>query len=327
MPSARTLASTVGVDRLQVDVADPVRVARHHGPVVAAGVGDVPGVEAQRHGGGVGELEEAGRCGRRCRRGRRRAGGTSAGRRARPAARGRVRSGPGRGCVHCSAVSSAGSSSAPVYRSVYIAGSVTRYGASIAASSAATWRHSASAASRASPSRCRAVPGGGAGQREAAAAELVAQLLGVGGQVAERAELDGGVAGRGGLVEEPVPGHLLRVVGEPDAPGVGGGAEPQVRQGGRAHGDFSLSQEAGAAWMAPAAGGRDAAKPALGALSAPKAAFAASGGGASAGVVRGVAGDLVDVGRVDEGRAGQHRLAAAEPLPLVRYSHSESTAS
>ena len=96
--------------------------------------------------------------------------------------------------------------------------------------------------------------GGGAGQREGAAAELVAQLLGVRGQVAEGAQLDGGVAGRGGLVEEPVPGHLLRVVGEPDAPRVRGGAEPQVGQGGRAHGDFSLSQEAGAAWMAPAAG-------------------------------------------------------------------------
>jgi hypothetical protein len=53
--------------------------------------------------------------------------------------------------------------------------------------------------------RCRWCPG----EREAAAAELVAQLLGVGRQVAVRAELDGYVAGAGGLVEEAVPGHLL----------------------------------------------------------------------------------------------------------------------
>jgi hypothetical protein len=39
--------------------------------------------------------------------------------------------------------------------------------------------------------------GGGAGQGEPPPAELVAQLLGVGGQVAEGAELDGGVPGCG----------------------------------------------------------------------------------------------------------------------------------
>lgn len=72
--------------------------------------------------------------------------------------------------------------------------------------------------------------GGGAGEGETAAAELVAELLGVGGQVAEGAELDEGVSGRGGLVQEPEPGHLLRVVGEPDTPRVGCGAEPQVGQ-------------------------------------------------------------------------------------------------
>ena len=33
---------------------------RDDGPVVAAGVGHVPGVQAERHGGGLGELEEAG---------------------------------------------------------------------------------------------------------------------------------------------------------------------------------------------------------------------------------------------------------------------------
>jgi hypothetical protein len=48
--------------------------------------------------------------------------------------------------------------------------------------------------------------GGGAGEGEAAAAEFVAQLFGGGGQVAEGPELDGGVAGGGGFVEEAVPG-------------------------------------------------------------------------------------------------------------------------
>ena len=76
--------------------------------------------------------------------------------------------------------------------------------------------------------------GGRAGKGQVAPAQLVAQLLRVGGQVAERAELDCGVAGGSGLVEEPVPGHLLRVVGEPDAPRVRGGAEPQVGQARRA---------------------------------------------------------------------------------------------
>ena len=117
-------------------------------------------------------------------------------------------------------------------RSVYMAGRVIRYGASIAASSAATCRHSANAWSSASPPRCRRGARGGAGEGEAAAAELVAQLFGVGGEVAEGAEFDGGVAGGGGLVEEAVPGHLLGVVGEPDAPGVGGGAEAEVGQRG-----------------------------------------------------------------------------------------------
>ena len=75
--------------------------------------------------------------------------------------------------------------------------------------------------------------GGGAGQHQAAAAELVAQLFGLRRQVAEGPELDGGVPGGRGLVEEPVPGHLLRVVGEPDAPGVRRGPELQVGQGTR----------------------------------------------------------------------------------------------
>ena len=226
-----------GVDRLEVDVADAVGVLGDDGPVVAAGVGDVPGVEAQRDGGGVGEFEEAGGV-RRCRRrGRRRAGGTSAGRRTRRAARGRVRSGRRRAVVHCSAVSSAGSSE----RAGLQVGVHRGQGDQVRGVHRGEQRGDLAALGERLVERVAAAvqggAGGGAGEGEAAAAELVAQLLGVGGQVAEGAELDGGVAGRGGLVEEAVPGHLLRVVGEPDAPGVGGGAEPQVGQGGRGHGD------------------------------------------------------------------------------------------
>lgn len=82
------------------------------------------------------------------------------------------------------------------------------------------------------PAAVQVGAGGGAGQDEAAATELVAQLLGVGREVAEGPELDEGVAGCRGLVEELAPGHLLRVVGEPDAPRVRGRAELQVGQGG-----------------------------------------------------------------------------------------------
>ena len=115
----------------------------------------------------------------------------------------------------------------PVCRSVYI-GQGDQVRGVHRGGNPATCRHSASAASRASAPRCRAVRGG-AGEGEAAAAELVAQLLGVGRQVAEGAELDGGVAGRDGLVEEAVPGHLLGVVGEPDAQE--SGAVPSRRLG------------------------------------------------------------------------------------------------
>jgi hypothetical protein len=66
-----------------------------------------------------------------------------------------------------------------------------------------------------------------AGELEATAAELVAQLLGVGRQVAVGAQLDPLVAALHDLVEELVPRHLVRVVGEPDAPRVGRGAEAQ----------------------------------------------------------------------------------------------------
>src|SRR4051812_32270068 len=51
-----------------------------------------------------------------------------------------------------------------------------------------------------------------------AAAEFGAQLFWMRGQVAVGPELDGGVPGSCGLVEKPVPGGPLGVVGEPDAP-------------------------------------------------------------------------------------------------------------
>jgi len=52
----------------------------------------------------------------------------------------------------------------------------------------------------------------------------------VAGQIAVRAQLDPLVAGRGDLVEEPLPGHLPRVVGEPDPPGVGRRTDPDAGQ-------------------------------------------------------------------------------------------------
>jgi hypothetical protein len=61
-----------------VDVADPVGVAGDDRPVVAAGVGDVTGVEAEPDRRRVGELEEAGGRDVVVDVGVRRAGGTSA---------------------------------------------------------------------------------------------------------------------------------------------------------------------------------------------------------------------------------------------------------
>ena len=66
------------------------------------------------------------------------------------------------------------------------------------------------------------------GQRQLTLAEFVGQLVGVGGQVAERAEFDGAESGFDDLVEEDRPVGLLRVIGEPDAPGVRGGAQLQA---------------------------------------------------------------------------------------------------
>ena len=166
---------------------------------------------------------------RRCRRGRRRAGGTPAGRRTRrqdaaelgvPRAERRPLRGGELGGLEQRAGVQVG-----VHRGQrdQVAGVHRGEQGRDLAAFVQGWSQSV-------PPRCRAVPAVAPGQGEAAAAELVAQLLGVGRQVAERAELDGGVAGGRGLVEELVPRHLLRVVGEPDAPGVGGGAQPQVRR-------------------------------------------------------------------------------------------------
>src|SRR5690606_32842915 len=69
---------------------------------------------------------------------------------------------------------------------------------------------------------------GAGGDLQAAALHLVVEAGGVGGEVAVGAEFDPGVAGLGDLVEEALPGHLLRVVGEPHAPGVGGGTDPDA---------------------------------------------------------------------------------------------------
>ena len=72
-------------------------------------------------------------------------------------------------------------------RSVYIAGSVIRYGASIAASSAATCRHSARAWSSASPPRCRAVPAVAPVSVRPRRPSSSRSCSGFGGQVAEGA--------------------------------------------------------------------------------------------------------------------------------------------
>ena len=62
-------------------------------------------------------------------------------------------------------------------------------------------------------------------QLQVARRQFVGQLLGVGGQIAERAQLDPLVAGRGDLVEEPGVRGLPRIIGKPHAPGVGCGAD------------------------------------------------------------------------------------------------------
>ena len=128
---------------------------------------------------------------------------------------------------HCAGSSSPGSSASPLCMSVYCSGSSTRWLAPSAPSSAASvtavlQRLLVGLRAAVQPGEHRA-----AGELEATAAELVAQLLGVGRQVAVGAQLDPLVAALHDLVEELVPGHLVRVVGEPDAPRVGRGAEAQ----------------------------------------------------------------------------------------------------
>lgn len=58
IPPPRTPGRHDGIDQLEVDVADPVGVLRDDG-AVAAGVPDVPGVQAEADRGWIGELEEA----------------------------------------------------------------------------------------------------------------------------------------------------------------------------------------------------------------------------------------------------------------------------
>ena len=115
-----------------------------------------------------------------------------------------------------------GSMSAPVFSSRNIPGMTTTWVPLVAFVSAATsltWSHTASHES----GRCRCsktVPGR---DLQAAGTEFVGEPGGIGGQVAVGPELDPLVPARAGLVEEALPRHLYRVVGEPDAPRVGRG--------------------------------------------------------------------------------------------------------
>ena len=117
------LGADDGVDLLEVDVADAVGMARDDGSSCRRRVGDVPGVEAQRHGLRVGESEEAvdllvvvdvaSACGWNIWRTPDSSSSTL------PSS-----DVPGRrGCSTAARSSSAGSRSSPVCRSVYIAGS------------------------------------------------------------------------------------------------------------------------------------------------------------------------------------------------------------
>lgn len=67
--------------------------------------------------------------------------------------------------------------------------------------------------------------GGPAGDFEAARAEIVLQLSRIGGEVAERTDLDPLVTCLDDLVEETCGRGLVGVLGEPDPPGVGGGTD------------------------------------------------------------------------------------------------------
>ncbi len=73
---------------------------------------------------------------------------------------------------------------------------------------------------------------GAAGDLQPPGVQLGLQPPRVGGQIAVRAELQPLVAGLDQLVEETGVRHLVLVLGEPHPPGVGGGAEAQVADGG-----------------------------------------------------------------------------------------------
>ena len=72
---------------------------------------------------------------------------------------------------------------------------------------------------------------GAAADGQAAAAQLLAQPVRVLRQEAGGPEFGVDVADARDLVEIGLPGHLVRIAREPDAPGVGGGAEAQRAQG------------------------------------------------------------------------------------------------
>jgi hypothetical protein len=78
--------------------------------------------------------------------------------------------------------------------------------------------------------------GGAAGDLESTGVEFGLQPLRVGGEIAVRSELQPLVAGLGEFVEEAGVRDLLLVLGEPDAPGVGGGAQAEVARGGAERG-------------------------------------------------------------------------------------------
>jgi hypothetical protein len=63
---------------------------------------------------------------------------------------------------------------------------------------------------------------------QAAPGGLLGEDGGIGRQIPVGAEFDPLVAAERDLVEEALPGHLLRVVREPDAPAVGGRTDPDA---------------------------------------------------------------------------------------------------
>src|SRR5699024_3708152 len=66
---------------------------------------------------------------------------------------------------------------------------------------------------------------GASGQLQAALAQFILKLVGIGWQVAVWAKLDPGVASFDDLVEEALPRDLLWILWEPHAPGVRCGAD------------------------------------------------------------------------------------------------------